>query len=120
MNRRIGKVTKKVCDILKLNYNEEKTIFIGETNINHIKQEHPIDYKKYGEEIKDILANPTYLARNEKKKSIEYIKRYKVNNDYVLVVVRVSSNDIHFVRTMYVMSDDKVERYKKNNYFYKF
>ncbi len=73
MNRKIGEITNRVIDILKLNYNEEKPIFIGPANINHIIEEHPNDYLKYGCEICDIINNPTYLARNEKKKSIEGI-----------------------------------------------
>lgn len=119
MNKQIGKVTKKTSELLGLDYQDEKPIFIGEANIAHMKEEHPEDYKKYGSKISEIIVNPTYLARNEKKKSIEYIKEYKVDNEYVLVAVRVSNNDVHFARTMYVMADEKVERYKRHNYFYK-
>lgn len=120
MNRQIGKVTKKIIKILGLEYEQEQLIFIGEANINHMKEEHPDDFKKYGSKIEDIIKNPTYVARNEKKKSIEFIKEYKINNEYVLVAVRVSNNNIHFARTMYVMADEKVEKYFKHNYFYKF
>ena len=120
MNKQIGKVSKKVIKILNLNYDKEEPIFIGEANIEHMKEGHPEDFKKYGANIKDIIAGPTYLARNEKKKSIEFIKEYKVDNEYVLVAVRVSNNNIHFARTMYVMADEKVEKYFKHNYFYKF
>jgi hypothetical protein len=120
MNKQIGKVSKKVIKILGLEYDEEQPIFIGEANINHMKEEHLEDFKKYGAKIEDIIKNPTYLARNEKKKSIEFIKEYKIDNDYVLVAVRVSSNNIHFARTMYVMADEKVEKYFKHKYFYRF
>lgn len=120
MNRQIGKISKKVIEILNLQYKEELPIFIGEANIKHMKEEHPNDFQKYGASIEDIIKNPTYLARNEKKKSIEFIKKYKVDNDYVLLAVRVSNNNIHFARTMYVMSDEKVEKYFKHNYFYEF
>lgn len=120
VNKQIGKVTKRIIKILNLNYEEEQPIFIGIENIKHMKEEHPKDFKKYGAFIEDIIKSPTYLARNEKKKSIEFIKRYKVNNEYVLVAVRVSGNDIHFVRTMYVMADEKVKKYFEHKYFYKF
>ena len=76
--------------------------------------------KNIGANIEDIINNPTYLARNEKKKSIEFIKEYKIDNEYVLVAVRVSGNNVHFARTMYIMADEKVEKYFKHNYFYKF
>ena len=120
MNKQIGKVTKKIIKILGLNYEDEKPIFIGEANIKHIKEEHQRDFEKYGANIADIIKKPTYLARNEKKKSIEFIKKYKVDNECVLVAVRVTSNDVHFVRTMYVMADEKVEKYFRHNYFYEF
>ena len=71
--------------------------------------------------IEEIIKKPTYIARNERKKSIEFIRKYKIDKeDYVLVVVRVSSNNINFVRTMYVMADEKVNKYFKHKYFYKF
>lgn len=120
MNKQIGKVTKKIIDILDLKYEQEQPIFIGEANINHMQEEHPDDFKKYGAKIEEIIKNPTYLARNEKKKSIEFIKEYKIDNEYVLVAVRVSNNNIHFARTMYIMADEKVKKYFEHNYFYKF
>lgn len=120
MNKQIGKVNKKVIKLLELDYNEEEPIFIGDSNIKHMIDEHPEDFKKYGACIEDIINNPTYLARNKKKKSIEYIKQYQIDNEYVLVAVRVSNNNVHFARTMYIMADEKVEKYFKHNYFYKY
>ena len=121
MNKQIGKISKRIIEILGLDYEEEQPIFIGDANIKHMKEQHPQDFEKYGAKIKDIINNPTYLARNEKKKSIEFIKKYRLENDeYVLVAVRVSNNNIHFARTMYIMADEKVEKYFKNKYFYKF
>ena len=78
------------------------------------------DFKKYGASIEDIIKNPTYLARNEKKKSVEFIKEYKVDNEFVLVAVRISGKNTYFARTMYVMADGKVKKYFKYGYFYKF
>ena len=120
MNKQIGKVTKKIINILGLDYKEEEPIFIGESNIKHMRDEHPEDFKKYGANIEDIINNPTYLARNEKKKSIEFIKEYKIDNEYVMVAVRVSNKNVHFARTMYIMAEEKVNKYFKHNYFYKF
>ena len=119
MNRQIGKISKKVIRILDLQYEEEQPIFIGDANIKHMKEEHPNDFKKYGSNIEDIIKHPTYLARNEKKKSIEFIKEYKIDSEFVLVAVRVSNNNVHFARTMYIMAQEKVEKYFRYNYFYK-
>lgn len=120
MNKQIGKITNKVIKILGLEYNAEKPIFIGEKNIMHMQKEHPEDFKKYANHIEEIISNPTYLARNDKKKSIEFIKEYKDSKEYVLIAVRESNNKVHFARTMYIMADEKVEKYLKHNYFYKF
>ena len=120
MNKPIGKITNKIIKILNLDYKEEQLIYIGKSNINHIKTQHPKDFRKYSREIENIIKKPTYVARNEKKNSIEFIKEYKVDEEFVLVAIRVSSNNIHFVRTMYVMAEEKVEKYFKHNYFYKF
>ena len=120
MNYEIGKITKEIIKILKLNYKNELPIFIGESNIRHIKERHPNDFEKYGNQIKEIIKKPTYLAHNEKKKSIEFIKEYKIDNDFVLVVVRVSKNNVNFVRTMYVMNENKVKKYFEHGYFYKY
>ena len=120
MNKQIGKITFKIIRLLNLPYDKELPIFIGDANIKHMQEEHPKDFEKYGNKILDIINAPTYLARNERKKSIEFIKKYNINDDYVLVAVRVSTNNIHFARTMYVMADEKVKKYFEHNYFYKF
>ena len=121
MNRQVGTITNKVIKILNLNYKKEQPIFIGDANIMHMKEQHPDDFKRYGNKIEEIIKKSTYLARNEKKKSIEFIKRYKVNKyEYVLIVVRVSNNNVNFARTMYIMADEKVEKYFKHKYFYEF
>ena len=119
MNRKIGKITKKVIDILNLDIEEDTPIFINERNIEHIENNHPEDYKKYFNQISNILENPTYVAKHPNKKSIEYIKRYIINNEYVLVAVRVTKNNVNFARTMFVMTDRKVEIYKRGGYFKK-
>ena len=120
MNKQIGKISQKVINILGLDYKQEEPIFIGDGNLAHMQQRHPNDFEKYIGNIENIIQNPTYLARNEKKKSIEFIKEYKVDDEFVLVAVRVSNNNVHFARTMYVMDDEKVKKYFKHNYFYKF
>ena len=61
-----------------------------------------------------------FINQSQKKKSIEFIKEYKIDNEYVLVAVRVSNNGVYFARTMYVMAEEKVRKYFEHNYFYKF
>lgn len=47
MNKRIGKVNSKVIKLLNLNYKSELPIYIGNNNIEHIKNKHLEDYNKY-------------------------------------------------------------------------
>lgn len=113
MNKEIGKVTTKVIGLLNLNYENEIPIYIGDNNINHMVREHPEDFKIYGNQIQDIINKPTYVALNPKKYSIEYIKEYKIKNDFVLVAVRASSNGNMFARTLFKMTERKKDIYLK-------
>ena len=47
MNKQIGKVNKKVIQLLNLDYKEELPIILGDTNIAHMKRQHEEDYEKY-------------------------------------------------------------------------
>lgn len=75
-----------------MNFKEEIPIILGDTNIDHMKRQHPEDYEKYGQDISEIVENPTYVAQNPNQGSIEYIKEYKIDNEFVLVAVRVTNN----------------------------
>ena len=80
MKKQIGVLNKEVIKLLELNYEEEIPIFLGQSNIMHMKKEHPNAFIKYGNNIEDIISNPTYIAKNPKQNSIEYIKEYKHAN----------------------------------------
>ncbi len=120
MNRQIGKISKKVIRILDLQYEEEQPIFLGDTNIEHMKRQHLKDYEKYGLDIQKIISNPTYVAKNPNQGSIEYIKQYKVNNEFVLVAVRISSKGTMFAKTLFIMTERKINIYLKNGYAKKY
>lgn len=120
MNKQIGKVNKKVIELLGLDYKEELPILLGSTNIEHMKRQHLEDYNKYGQDIKEIIKNPTYVAQNPNKGSIEYIKEYKINNKFVLVAVRISSQGTMFVKTIFTMTERKKNIYLKNGYAKKY
>lgn len=111
MNEKIGTITKKVIELLELDYKENSPIYIGENNIKHMQKEHYEDFIIYGNKIRDIINSPTYVARNPKQNSIEYIKEYKINNDFVLIAVRATNNGTMFVRTLFTMTKRKKEIY---------
>lgn len=116
MNNQIGKLNKRVIDLLGLDYKEGQPIIIGDSNIAHMQRQHPNDYNKYGKNISNIINHPTYVAKNPNQGSIEYIKQYKVNNEYVLVAVRISGKGNFFAKTLFTMTQRKIDIYLKNGY----
>lgn len=116
---KIGSIEEEVIKILDLSVEPNAPIFLGERNIQHMKDEHPEDFKKYGSKVTEILKYPDYVAKHPKKDSIEYIKEYydEVKKDRVLVAVRATTRGIHFARTLFVMSDEKVAKYKNKGAF---
>ena len=48
---------------------------------------------------------------NAKDGSIEYIKEYRIDDEYVKVAVRVSDNDKYFARSIYVLNKTSVKSF---------
>lgn len=76
--------------------------------------------KDIGKYMKDILQKPTYVAKNPKQGSIEYIKEYNIDNNFILVVVRATQTGKMFARTLFVMTERKINTYLKNGYAKKY
>ena len=92
---------------------EDRKIYLGHTNIVHMKSNHPEAFEKYGTEIKNILSAPDYV-RISTNNSIEYVKEFVVNGEYVKVAVRLSGGSRYYARTLYVLNSGRVEKYIKN------
>lgn len=120
MNKQVGVVNKKVIKLLNLNYEKELPVILGDTNVEHMKREHLQDYNKYGKDIEEIINNPTYVAKNPNQGSIEYIKEYKVDNDFVLVAVRISNKGTMFAKTLFRMTEKKKNIYLSKGYAKKY
>lgn len=120
MNRQVGKVNKKVIELLGLEYEKELPIILGDSNIEHMKRQHAEDFMKYGKDIEKIIAEPTYVARNPNQGSIEYIKEYKIDNEFVLVAVRISNKGTMFAKTLFTMTERKKNIYLRNGYAKKY
>ena len=64
MNKEVGKINKKVINLLELAEVKENTpIYIGKTNIVHIKQKHFQDFEKYFDKIELIISKPDMYAK---------------------------------------------------------
>ncbi|MGN1317796.1 MAG: PBECR2 nuclease fold domain-containing protein [Lachnospirales bacterium] len=112
MATQVGTITPKIIDILGITDIKPNTpIFLGETNIQHMKSSHPIDYKKYGNDITNILSFPDYVGINKKDNSIEYVKEFRINEEFVKVAVRISLNGNLFARSIYVLNKNRVNNF---------
>ena len=111
MIQKIGTIDKKIIDLLALDVPEGSPILIGDSNIQHMKASHPKDYNKYGGRIEEIINAPDYVAINKKDDSLEYVKEFMADNEYVKVAVRVSTKGTHFVRSLYVLNNNRVNNF---------
>ena len=114
MDKVVGKISNKIQNALDININGNINIYLGDSNISHMQKSHPEDYKKYFQEIKNILSNPDYIGINKKDNSFEFIKEYKINSEFVKVAVRVSLNKCYFARSLYVLKNNRVNNFIRN------
>lgn len=110
-NKVVGQVTKQIELLLGLAEPRDRNIYFSSTNLEHMRTSHPEDFEKYGTELIHILAYPDYVGRNPKDGSIEYVKEFLVDGEYVKVAVRLSSSDRYFARSLYVLNRNRVERF---------
>jgi hypothetical protein len=107
----VGSVTQEIQKLLNLNISGDNHIYLGATNIAHMQSSHPTDYAKYKEEIPGILAAPDYVGINPSDNSIEYVKEFLVNKEFVKVALRISSGNKYYVRSIYVLNSNRVHNY---------
>lgn len=109
--KQIGCFSADVVHTLKLDIPIGTPIYISETNIEHMKVSHPADFQRYGCEIENIIAYPDYVGKNKKDNSIEFTKEYCIDGDYVKVAVRVTSHNLYYARSMYVLNPNRVRNF---------
>lgn len=107
----VGKINAKVISLLNLNIADGTPIYLGESNIQHMKKRHPADFEKYSNQISDILAAPDYVRQSPKDGSIEYVKEYQINSEFVKVAVRISDGGKLFARSLYVLNKNRVQNF---------
>ena len=107
----VGKINAKVISLLNLNIADGTPIYLGESNIQHMKKRHPADFEKYSNRISDILAAPDYVRQSPKDGSIEYVKEYQINSEFVKVAVRISGGGKLFARSLYVLNKNRVQNF---------
>ncbi|PQP84407.1 transposase [Paenibacillus sp. PCH8] len=114
----IGKIKKREIELLGLSYSEGSDILCGAQNVSHMQNQHPVDFRKYGHHLQDIIESPDYVSLHPQDQSIQYIKEFyeRGTNDRVLVAVRTTRRGTLFARTLFVMSKDKWANYNDKGY----
>lgn len=107
--KQVGKLHDNIINLLSLDYAPNTPIYLGQSNIDHMKKRHPVDFEKYGANITDIITKPDYVRQNPKDNSIEYVKEFEINNEYVKVAVRVSGSGVLYARSLYVLNRNRVK-----------
>lgn len=116
---KIGVISKTVISVLKLEIKSEQTIFMSNSTYEHILEKHPEDFERFRDKIPEILEIPDYVGINPKDDSIEYIKEFKIEDEFVKVAVRVSGGGMYWVRTMYSVQKHRIHKFKKGGRFKK-
>lgn len=109
----VGRFSQAVIDLLGLSIPAGTPILLGDSNIDHMQRKHPSDYSTYGGDIEEILANPDYVGMNPNDGSVEYVREYKVGDEYVKVAVRISTTGRYFARSVYRLKNSRVEKFIK-------
>lgn len=109
--KKVGTVTKHVEKLLGISVPADRTIYLGQSNLIHMQTAHPADFAKYGTELINILAYPDYVGQNPTDGSIEYVKEFKVDGEFVKVAVRLTQSDHFYARSLYVLNNQRVNNY---------
>ena len=109
--KQVGQVTEYVEKLLGLTVPSDRTIYLGPSNLIHMQTSHPEDFSKYGTELINILAYPDYVGQNPTDGSIEYVKEFQVDGEFVKVAVRLAKTDRFYARSLYVLNSIRVKNY---------
>lgn len=63
----VGYISQSVIETLGLELKPNTPVFIGESNIEHIKSRHPYKYDVYYKDIGTIINSPDYVGLNPKR-----------------------------------------------------
>ncbi|MCI8532540.1 MAG: transposase [Lachnospiraceae bacterium] len=107
----VAYISERVVNMLHLPISPGTPVFIGESNIEHIKKRHPYEYEKYMPDIGSIINFPDYIGQSPKDASILFVKLYQVHNEYIRVAVRITSSGRCYAKTLHLLSTCNAERY---------
>ncbi|MEA4882955.1 MAG: PBECR2 nuclease fold domain-containing protein [Clostridia bacterium] len=104
----VGNLSQEVISRLGLHYGSGP-IYIGPSNVEHIRCKHPVEFVKHLQDIPDIIENPDYIAVHPRQGGVEFVRMFEENG--VMVSVRPSAKGTLFVRSIYAVTDERVQSY---------
>lgn len=107
----VGVISPNIETLLNISVEGDRNIYLGQSNITHMQSSHPDDYEKYKDELPNILTNPDYIGINPGDGSLEYVKEYRIDNEFVKVAVRISSGKKYYARSLYVLNNNRVHNF---------
>lgn len=107
----IAFIRKEIIDLLNLDISPNTPVYIGETNLEHIKNRHPYEYEQYLPDIGTIIETPDYVGLSPKDSSILFVKLYEIQGEYIRVATRISASGKCYAKTLHLLSTCNAERY---------
>ncbi len=111
LKEQIGEFSSNVIQLLDLDIPIGTPIYIGKSNIAHIKSRHPYEYEKYFGDIEEIINTPDYIGKNPHDSSVLFIRLYEVCGEYIRVAVKVNPYGTCYVKTLHLLSTCNAKRY---------
>lgn len=87
----VGYISQSVIETLGLELKPNTPVFIGESNIEHIKSRHPYEYDVYYKDISTIINSPDYVGLN--------------------LAAKITAGGKCFAKTLHSLSTCNAERY---------
>jgi hypothetical protein len=108
---KIGVFSAAVVELLALDVPAGTEIYIGETNLQHMRRRHPEEYSKYYPRINKIIETPDFVGINPSDGSIEFIKSF---GKHIKVAVRIANDGEYYVRSLYSITPKRLEEWVKD------
>jgi hypothetical protein len=115
----IGFFSEKSIKAIGLSIEIGTPIYLGETNINHMINSHPLDYTKYEAYLPEIIRSPDYIGADESDGTIEFVKYIQTGNEHIKVAVRIANSGKYYVRTLYTITQRRIEQFITKGYLVK-
>ena len=108
---KIGEFSPEVIETLNLDIPAGTAIYIGESNIEHMKNRHKREFDKYYSRLPRIISEPDYVGINPKDESIEFVKQF---GKHIKLAIRIANDGEYYARSLYMITSKRVENFIKD------